>query len=223
MGRRVQRAGAIVDLHVGLDDLPGFARFDELGRIAKRLALPPLKADLHDAVLMFLGRFDHRPAFAHVVRQRLFRVHVQAVFQAGDQLQRVPVRRRGDDDHVQVRLVQHLRVQLERLRLFALQLVEFGNALVQVLAVHVADRGHFDPADLERRLGVDHPVPADADDAHLQRFVIDRLLAMHGTNKGQRPGCRGSTEERTSSRGCHRFILSFSWSCTIELRAMIRT
>ena len=158
---------------------------------------------------MLLGRVDQRPAFAHVVRQRLFRIHVQAALQAGDQLQRVPVRRRADDHHVQVRLVQHLRVQLERLRLLALQLLQFGDALVQVLAVHVADRGHFDAADLERRLGVDHPVPADADDAHLQRSChFDRLLAVHGTNQGQRPGSRRGAEERASivvasSISCH--------------------
>ena len=96
------------------------------------------------------------------------------LLQRGDEVQGMPVRRRGDDHRVEPLEVQQFLVKLECLRPLALQLLQFVGVLLEVIAVHVADGRDLDAAGLQGRPGVDHPIPTDADDAEPQRAVFGR-------------------------------------------------
>ena len=65
------------------------------------LAGMDLGADLADALVSVDG-VAHGKALRQVQRHRLLQVKVLAGFARGDGLQRMPVRRRGDDDGVEV-------------------------------------------------------------------------------------------------------------------------
>ena len=78
---------------------PSVALLDVLGDLLEGGALAALEADLDDATsAAFCAAASHGLAFADVVGQRLFAVDVQPLLEGGDELQGVPVRRRGDDD-----------------------------------------------------------------------------------------------------------------------------
>ena len=72
-------------------------------------------ADLKDAAVTFRG-IDHGAALGDEARHRLLAHHVLAGLHRGDRNQRVPVRRRGDGDHVDVLAFEHAaEVGVERL------------------------------------------------------------------------------------------------------------
>ena len=66
-----------------------------------------LGADLADALVLLHGVADGE-AFGQVQRHRLLQVDVFAGLAGGNRDERVPVGRGGDDDGVEVRLLQHL-------------------------------------------------------------------------------------------------------------------
>ena len=116
-----------MDLGIDLHDLARLAGVDELLDFGESLALAALEADLHDAAMPG-SRLDHGLALANVVGQRLLAIDVKPVLQGGDELQGVPVRRRGDDHRVEPFEVEQFLVELERLRPLALQLLQFVGA-----------------------------------------------------------------------------------------------
>ena len=98
--------------------------------------------------------------------------------------------RRADDDGVQAVQIEQLFIVLEGLRTLALEFLQLVGGAAEVLAVDVTDGSDFGAADFQGRLGVDHAVPADADDSHLQRPVLSQ--AVGGAGQGHRPRRRGS-------------------------------
>ena len=66
-----------------------------------------LRADLADDTVLLHG-VPHGKAFAEMERHRLLQVNVLARFARGNRQQTMPVRRRGDDHGVEVRLLEHL-------------------------------------------------------------------------------------------------------------------
>ena len=79
---------------------------NELDRIAHRRPAAIHRADLHDLVVP-RRRLDHLAAFPHRVRRGLLDVDVLAGLERPDGGERVPVVRRGDDDGVDVLVVEH--------------------------------------------------------------------------------------------------------------------
>ena len=175
------------------------------------LTLTSLETNLYDP-FADLDRLGHGAALADVISQRLLAVDIQPMLQAGDQMQRVPVGWTGDDNHVQIGFVQHLGVQLERLRPLALQLLQFARIFFQVLAIHVADRRYLDAADLESCLGIHHAVPSDTNHGHFQRLARISLLAVYRTLQRQSPGCRCSAQEGATSGFRHSRFLFYGIS-----------
>ena len=89
---------------------------DELDRVAHRRPAAIHRADLHDLVVA-RRRLDHLAAFPHGVRRGLLDVDVLAGLQRPDGGERVPVVGRGDDDGVDVLVVEHAPQILDEARL----------------------------------------------------------------------------------------------------------
>ena len=75
----------------------------------------------------------------------------------------MPLGRGGNNDGLEVGYLQQIRVQLEGPGAFTLHFLQVGGALLEVLAIHVAERDQLDAPGLKRGLGVHHAVPAAAD------------------------------------------------------------
>ena len=86
-------------------DLADPAVLHELDRLDHRRPAAVHRADLHDLVVALRG-VDHLPAFPHGVRRGLLDVDVLAGLQRPDGRERVPVVRHGDDDGVDVLVVE---------------------------------------------------------------------------------------------------------------------
>ena len=170
-GRRLRRGVGSrrlkVDVRFHLHDAPRVAVANVAAGLADGLRLPPLEADLHDA-LATLGGLDHGPALAHIVGQWLLAVDIEIALAGVDERQRVPVRRRPDDHHLQSGQVEQLAVMLEGLRTRSLQLLHFGGCGFQVLAVHVRERHALHTAVLERGVQIHHSIPAAANQPELE-------------------------------------------------------
>ena len=80
-----------------------FARFDQVRRAA------PLRADLHDALVLARGG-EHRLAFDDIDADGLLAVDIRAGFDRRDHVQRVPVIGRADQHDVEIFLLQHLAI-----------------------------------------------------------------------------------------------------------------
>ena len=130
----------------------------------------------------FWAAADHGPALANVVRQRLLTVDVQILLHGRQEGQRVPVRRRGDDHRVEAAGCEQVLVVLERPGPRALQLLDLGGAVGQMLAVHVTQGHHLHIAHFERGPDVDHAVAAAPDQAELELGLLRRP-----TTRGRRP------------------------------------
>ena len=90
--------------HFDLAEIPCLHPFD--GFLQRRVRAI-LRAGLHDAVVL-PRRFHHLAAFPHIVRDRLFHIHILARLAAPDRNQRMPVIWRGGRDRVNVFVVQEL-------------------------------------------------------------------------------------------------------------------
>ena len=95
----------------------------------KAKLLAALEADLDDGLGVLFGRGEHGLAFADVVGQRLFAVDVQPLVEGRDELQGVPVRRRGDNDGLEAGDGEQLAIVLEGLRTLVLSLFDFVGGL----------------------------------------------------------------------------------------------
>jgi hypothetical protein len=187
-----------MDLGVDLHDFSRPPGGDELLGLLEGLTLAALKADLYDAVACG-GRLDHRPAFANVVGQRLFAIDVQALFQRGDEDQRMPVRGRADDHRVQSVQFEQILIELEGLRTCCLEFLQGVGTVLEMLRVDVAHGHDLDAARLQGRSGVGHAVSADPDDAELQR----RALVAGVGPAAQGEGTRDGGAEEGSAIGLH--------------------
>ncbi len=114
-----------------LDDL--VAGVDQVRRAA------PLGADLDDA-LVLPGGGDHRLALDDIDANRFLHVHVNARLDGGDHGQGVPVVWRGDEDDVEVLLLEHVAVVVvgARLLLGGLPRRHDVGGVGEHLLVHVA-------------------------------------------------------------------------------------
>ena len=97
-------------------DLADAAVLDELDRVAHRRPAAVHRADLDDLAVARL-RLDHLAAFPHRVRRGLLDVDVLAGLQRPDRRERVPVIRGGDDDGVDVLVVEDAAHVLDEARL----------------------------------------------------------------------------------------------------------
>ena len=162
--RRTQHAVGEMDLGLRLHDAAELPVGDELLHRLIRRALPALEADLHDSPALGDG-VDHRAAFADVVGERLLAVNVEPALDTRHQLQRVPMRRRADDDRLEAGRREHVLVELEGLWPRTLEFFDVRRAFFEMRAVHIAEREHLDPAGFERGVDVDHAIPTAADEA----------------------------------------------------------
>ena len=138
------------------DDL--VARLDQVGRA------PALGAHLDDA-LVFPRRGQHGLALGHVHADRLLDVDVGPGFDGGDHRQRVPVVGRGDQDDVQVLLLEHLAIVGIGARGLLRGLARGGHlgGMGEHLLVDVAEGNDLDRSDLDQPEQVGLAVPAGAD------------------------------------------------------------
>ena len=125
-----------------------------------------LRADLHDP-LVLARRGEHGLALDHVDADRLLHVDVGPGLDGGDHRQGVPVVGRGDQDDVEVLLLEHLAVVGvgARLLLRGLPRGDHLGGLGQHLLVDVAQRDDLDRRDLDQPEQVALAVPAAADQA----------------------------------------------------------
>ena len=100
------------DLANGAD----LAVVDVLLRVEGCLLGAPLRTDLDNASVPLSCR-DHRPALFDGFRRRLFDIDVLARLAGHDRHQRVPMIRRGDEDSIDVPLLEHAPEVLVELRL----------------------------------------------------------------------------------------------------------
>jgi len=113
---------------------------DELDRLAYGGLAPVHRPDLHHLVVAGSG-FHHLPPFPHGVRRRLFDVHVLARHQAPDGRERVPVIGGGDDDGVDILVVEDTVEILDEPGLVARHVLQRGivDALGSEIGVDVAE------------------------------------------------------------------------------------
>ena len=148
------------------------AGLDEVRRAAA------LRADLHDA-LVLAGGGQHGLALGHVDADRLLHVDVGPGLDGGDHRQGVPVVGRGDQDDVEVLLLEHLAVVGvgARLLLRGLPAGDHVGGLGQHLLVDVAQRDDLDRRDLDEPEQVALAVPAAADQADARRLRVGEAAA----------------------------------------------
>ena len=111
----------------------------ELLAFLKQIEAAPLHPDLHHALGPPHG-FNHTKAVVNLMRHGLFDVDVFAGFHRVDDHLRVPVIRRGHDNHVDCRIFEHTLVVVVGLRARGCGL----QTLLQIGLVDIADAGHFD-------------------------------------------------------------------------------
>ncbi len=134
-----------------------------------------LGAHLHDP-LVLAGRGQHGLALGHVDADRLLDINIGARLDGRDHRQGVPVVGRGDQDDVQVLLLEHLAVVGEGARslLRGLPVGDDVGGLGQHLLVDVAQRDDLDRRDLDQPEQVRLAVPAAADQSHALGFPAGR-------------------------------------------------
>ena len=142
---------------------------DELDGLLHRRPAAVHRPDLHH-LLVARRRLDHLAAFPHGVRRRLLDEHVLAGLEPPDGGERVPVIGRGDDDGVDVLVVEDAAQVLHELRLERRHVREprVVDALGREVRVDVAERLDLDVGEarepaLER---VALPANADVGDDH---------------------------------------------------------
>ena len=155
------------------------ARVDQVRRAA------PLRADLHDA-LVLARRGEHRLAFDDVDADRLLDVDVGPGLDGRDHRQRVPVVGRADQHDVEVLLLEHLAIVAVGARRLLRRLPRRDQlgGLGEHPAVDIAQRDDLDRRDLDQPEEVGLAVPAGADQAdalpHVHQLTGVRGQARHG-------------------------------------------
>jgi hypothetical protein len=186
----------------GLDDLVDGV--DEVGRAAA------LEADLHDAVVL-AGGGEHGFAFAHVGADGLLDVDVRAGLAGGDHRQGVPVVGGADEDDVQVLFLEHLAVVAVKAGVLLLALLaghdEVGGFFKDLL-VHVAEADDVDGGDLHEAEEVVLSVPARADQAGAEGFLI--CAGDVGGEGAESKAGGGGFEKLAAVDGIHR---DPPWGC----------
>ncbi len=140
------------------DGVPGF---DEMRRAAA------LRADLDDA-LVFARGGEHSLAFDDIDADRLLHIDIRAGLDRGDHRQGVPVVGRGDQDDVEVLLLEHLAVIGVGAGLLLRELARGDDIgrLSEHLLIDVAERDDLDRRDLDQTEQVALAVPAAADETN---------------------------------------------------------
>ena len=187
------------------------AAVNELDRVDDRGPAAVHRADLHDPVVVCRG-LDHLPAFPHGVRGGLLDVYVLAGLQRPDRGERVPVIRRGDDNRVDVLVVEDApkvlrELRLERRHVLQPRIVDAlgGEVPVDVaqhLVLHVLQTGEAalervalpadsDAGDHDAIVGADHPLGGG------RRRVGDRFQAPGADGHPRRGGAQPRRELAT--------------------------
>ena len=160
---------------VGVEDLAEIALADVLERLGEAGPLARAVRGLDDP-LVLAGRLDHLAAFEDVVGRGLLDVHVLARLAGPDRRQRVPVVGRGDDDRVDVLVVEQLAQVGVRLdaRIVRAELLDLRH---EMGLVAVAQGGEAQAGNLQMRPDLvlahaaDLHARADADDAQADVVV----------------------------------------------------
>ena len=202
VARRLRAVGILADVQARLEaqaarhvDLADAAVLHELDRLAHGGPAAVHRAGLHDLVVGARG-VRHQAAFQDGVRGRLLDVDVLAGLERPDGGERVPVVRRGDDDGVDVLVVEHAPEILREARLERRDVLEqrrvVGARGEQVL-VDVAERLDLDV--LQFREAPLEPVALAADtDAGAHDLVV----------RADDRGCRPAAQPRRASQRCPR-------------------
>ena len=137
---------------------------DPVARLDQVRRAPALGADLHDP-LCFARRGQHGLALDHVHADRLLDIDVGPGLDGGDHRQGVPVVGRGDQDDVEVLLLEHLAIVGVGARGLLRGLARGGHlgGIGEHLLVDVAERDDLDRSDLDEPEQVALAVPAGAD------------------------------------------------------------
>jgi hypothetical protein len=164
----VPRAGRRVAVHPPVDErhLPQFPRVDDVDRLRVRVDAGPLAADLHDAVLL-ARRLDDGLALLPPVCHRLLDEHVLAGVHRIERHLLVPVIGDGDDDRLDVLVVEQPPVVAPGAEVGAEDLM--GTREVRFVCI-----GDFHDAGVRDRAGAaeeDLAPDADADDADADTVV----------------------------------------------------
>ena len=123
--------------------LAEFAGADELGGALEVRSAAPLRADLHDAIVL-AGGLDHAAALDEIVRDGLLDVDMLAGLTGPDGGQGVPVVRRGDADGVDVAVLEDAAEVFDDLRRPLLSRVDDLQGVVGGVFIRIADGGDLD-------------------------------------------------------------------------------
>ncbi len=154
-----------------------------------RLAGAAVRAVLHNPVVLLDGA-QQLPAFPPVVGERLFDVDVFARLAAPDGLQRMPVVGRGNGNRVNGFVLEQLAQVDEPRRPLDPHLLDFRQALVQDVLIHVAEGGQFHVLHVAVLLDVRPALPVQAN--HRNAHAI--IGAKHPLRMSQKGN---------AAQGCH--------------------
>src|SRR4051812_25603376 len=138
------------------------AVMNPLDRLHDRGERPPLRAELYHAVVLPSGS-DRQLALARVVARRLLAIYVLAGRTAKDCCRRVPVVWRGDDQHIDILIVERLAKVARPRRLALLTIGHRADHSANDALIDIADI-----ADLRVRLSQEgsRQLPAATIGAH---------------------------------------------------------
>ncbi len=130
---------------------------------------------------------EHGLAFADIDTDGFLHVDVGAGFDGGDHGESMPMIGRGDENDVEIFLLQHLAVICCRCAAScrsAWRVAVISAACEQHLAIDVAEGDDFDGGDLKQTEEVGFAVPAGADDSDAPAAVV----GIAGGGQGQTGG-----------------------------------
>jgi hypothetical protein len=165
-----------------------------------------LGADLHHASV-FAGGGQHRLALQHIHARRFLAVNVRPGFARFDHGQGVPVIGRGDQDDIQILLLEHGAIVRVRPRLPFGELARGHQVrgVAQHGFVHVAQRDDFNGCHLDQAEEINLAIPAATDEA-------DALLGVAKINgvagEGGQCECDGGAVKKLAA--IHELLLVLS-------------
>ena len=186
VGRKIARP-AIVTVNVDIGDLAKLAAVDELFACFQQVRrAAALQSDL-DGPLVLAHGGDHGLSLDHVVADRLLHIDVAARLAGFDHRQAMPMIGSADEDDLRLLVRQQLAVVAVRgwLLLRRLPLCDQLGGFAHHLAIDIAQADDLHRCDLHQVEQVRLAIPATADQAHPQRFVVRGCISPR-LQRGQR-------------------------------------
>src|SRR5215469_9880011 len=101
-----------MDVRIDTYDPACVSLLDMLTDGLERRTFPALETDLHDPAALFHS-IDHGTAFADIVAQRFLAIDIQPAVQRANNLERMPVGRRGNDDGFETGHLEQVVIHFE--------------------------------------------------------------------------------------------------------------